>query len=65
MEQKLNGTFWKDYFGLLERAKTLEDNVSKLWVKWDSMQKMVVGILVGLVLNLAGIIFLIASNGFK
>ena len=65
MDQKLDSQFWKDHFGLLERAKNLEDNVSKLWTKWDSMQKMVVGILVGLILNLIGLAFLISMNGPK
>lgn len=63
-EQKLNSQFWKEFYGMLQRTKTLEEKVSKLWEKWDWGQKMVVGILVAMLLNLMGVIWLI-TNGVK
>lgn len=65
MEQKLNSQFWKEFYGMLERVKALEGSVTQLWNKWDWGQKMVIGILVALVLNLMGVIYLIAINGVK
>lgn len=49
----------KEHSGFLARIKDLEDNVSKLWAKWDNMQKMVVGIFVMLSMTLISVVFLL------
>jgi len=42
--------------GVCAKIGTLEGNVSKLWAKWDGMQKLVIGTLVSAILSLIGII---------
>ena len=41
------------------KIESLEDNVSKLWIKWDSMQKLVIGTLVSTSLSLIGLVILL------
>jgi len=65
MQQELNSQFWKEFYSMLEKVKALEGSLTQLWKKWDWGQKMVIGILVALVLNLMGVIYLIAINGVK
>jgi len=42
--------------GFDERIKKTEDNVSKLWNKWDSMQKWVIGAMVTAILTCMSVI---------
>lgn len=42
----------KAHSGLDARLRTTEDNVSKLWAKWDKMQMIVIGVFVTMSLNL-------------
>lgn len=62
MPETTNNYICREHSGFLARIKDLEGNVSKLWTKWDSMQKMVIGILVALVLNLLGVISLLFKS---
>jgi len=45
--------------GIEAKVISLEDNVSKLWTKWDSMQKLLVGTLASTILSLIGVLFLL------
>lgn len=45
--------------GMCKSITTLEANVSKLWEKWDGIQKLLIGTLVSTALSLVGIIFLL------
>jgi len=45
--------------GVCAKIDTLEGNVSKLWAKWDGIQKLLIGTLVSTALSLMGIIFLL------
>ena len=45
--------------GVCKSITVLEANVSRLWEKWDGIQKLLIGTLASAVLGLAGIIFLI------
>jgi len=45
--------------GMEAKVISLEDNVSKLWTKWDSMQKLLVGTLASTILSLIGVLFLL------
>jgi len=49
----------KEHSGFKARIKELEDNIHKLWDKWDNMQKTIIGIFVVLSMNLIGVIFLL------
>ena len=49
----------KEHTGSNERIGALENNVSKLWEKWDWAQKVAVGALITLSFNLIGIIALV------
>jgi len=55
----------KKHSGFKSKIESLEDNVSKLWDKWDSMQKMIIGIFVTLFLNLVGIITMLIISMTK
>ncbi len=52
----------KAHSGLETQVEKLEDNVSQLWKKWDSMQKLTIGIFATLALNLVGLVFLILTR---
>lgn len=52
----------KAHSGLESRLKTMEENVHQLWSKWDSMQKLTIGIFATLALNLIGLVFLILTR---
>ena len=45
-----------DHAGHEERLKVLERQVSKLFSKWDSLQKIFIGILVSMICSFIGII---------
>lgn len=60
---EINNNICKEHSGFHARIKDLEGNVEKLWEKWDGMQKLVVGIFVALILNLAGVILLLMTKG--
>jgi flagellar biosynthesis/type III secretory pathway M-ring protein FliF/YscJ len=57
-----NNNVCKAHSGLESRLKTMENNVHELWSKWDSMQKLMLGSLITLVLNLIGIAFLFITR---
>ena len=59
MSNNLTSNTCKEHTGFNERIGALEDNVSKLWEKWDWAQKVAVGALITLSFNLIGIIALI------
>lgn len=47
----------KEHSGFKARIKECEDNVSRLWQKWDRMLIMVIAILIGIITNLGILIF--------
>lgn len=60
MDEWENSSVCKKHSGIKAKIEILERNVSELWRKWDSMQKMLIGIFVTLSLNLiVGIILLL------
>lgn len=61
----MNETNKIDVAQLQTKVKTLEDDVSALWKKWDWLQNMFIGIFVGIILNLIaviGILILVKYN---
>ncbi len=52
-------TLCKQHSGFKARIEDVEDDVTALWRKWDGMQKMVLGMLVTVCLNLLGVVFLL------
>lgn len=52
----MNDEVCKAHSGFKSKIETLEDNVSRLWEKWDSVQKLLIGTTVAIVLNLVGVI---------
>ena len=57
-----NNNLCKAHSGFDARLKTTEDNVSQLWKKWDSMQKLLIGSLVAGMFNLTGIIIILLTK---
>lgn len=51
--------FCLKHSGMCAKINALEDNVGKLWTKWDSMQKLLIGTLVSATLSFLGVIFLL------
>ncbi len=47
-----NQNICKAHSGFDARIKNMEDNVKRLWTKWDKMQTIVIGIFVTMSLNL-------------
>ena len=47
--------------GICARVKALEDDVKSLWLKWDNVQKLLIGTLVSALLSLAGVVFLVVT----
>ena len=45
--------------GMCARIKMMEDDVKSLWIKWDGVQKLLIGTLVSTALSFMGIIFLL------
>jgi hypothetical protein len=56
-----------EHSGFEARISDNEDDIKQLWDKWDKMNSKLIGALValtiGLVLNLVGVIVVIAQNG--
>lgn len=52
-----NNLICKEHSGLLARVKNMESNVTQLWSKWNGMQKVLIATLVGVIANLAILIF--------
>ena len=48
--------------GIIARIENLEDNVLRLWNKWDSMQKTILGVFVVLSMNLIGVIVILIMS---
>jgi len=59
MSDGTSNNICREHSGLCSDMETVKDNVSKLWEKWDSMQKMVTGIFIALCFNLLGVIFIL------
>ena len=59
MNKNITTDTCKDHSGFNERLHALEENVSKLWRKWDWAQKVAFGALITLSFNLIGVIALI------
>jgi len=55
----MNNLTCQEHSGILKSITTLEDDVSKLWEKWDGIQKLLIGTLASTALSLMGIIFLL------
>ena len=55
----INNSVCKAHSGIIARIKNCEDDVKALWNKWDSMQKMTLGIFITLSLNLIAVVFLL------
>jgi len=58
-QQSNNQNICKAHSGLEARIKNMEDNVKKLWAKWDKMQTIVIGIFVTMSLNLIAAIVIL------
>ena len=52
----------KEHSGFKSDIRVLEGNVSKLWEKWDSMQKLVIGTLISAFLSLIGVVVLLLKT---
>ena len=65
MTEAGNGLICKAHSGFEAKINELENNVSKLWSKWDGMQKMVLGVFVTLSINLIGTVALLAIKLIK
>lgn len=59
MEQELQNNRCKAHSGLEAKIEILEDNVKRLWTKWDKMQNIVIGIFVTMSLNLIAAIIIL------
>ena len=47
--------------GMCAKIKNLEEDVKSLWLKWDNVQKLLIGTLVSTMLSLIGVIFLLLN----
>ena len=54
-----NNNICKEHSGIVKAIENCEEDVKALWTKWDSIQRMIIGIFVTLSLNLIGVIFLL------
>jgi len=52
----MNGDQCHAHSGICKTVKTLEANVTELWKNWNGMQKILIGIFVGVIMNLIGVI---------
>lgn len=52
----------KEHSGCMARIQDVEENISMLWGKWDRINNVFIGSLVALILNLAGVVFLILKG---
>ena len=53
----------KAHSGVCHSLKTMEGDVTELQKKWESMQKLLIGILVGVSMNLIGVLIAIFHKG--
>ena len=52
----------KEHSGLVSDISTAQRNITSLWEKWNSMQKIIIAALVALVMNLVGVVVLLAKT---
>ena len=52
----MNNELCHAHSGTCKSIKVLEANVTQLWDKWNGMQKVVIGIFVGIIMNLIGVV---------
>ncbi|MCK4814576.1 hypothetical protein KA005_02305 [bacterium] len=57
----MNDLICPEHSGFCAKIESLEDNVSKLWDKWDTMQKMLIGTLISTMLSLIGVVVILAK----
>jgi len=55
----MNDFICPEHSGFCAKITSLEGNVSRLWDKWDGMQKLVVGTLASATLSLIGVIVIL------
>ena len=48
--------------GMCAKIKMLEEDVRSLWLKWDGVQKLLIGTLVSAALSFLGVIFLLLKS---
>jgi hypothetical protein len=58
----MNDFICQEHSGFGAKIESLEDNVSKLWAKWDGMQKLLIGTLISTLLSLIGVSILLATS---
>ena len=58
----IDNNLCKAHSGFVSDIETLEGNVSRLWEKWDGMQKMVIGTLISTALSLIGVVLLLIKS---
>lgn len=58
----MNDLRCSEHSGHCAQLDSLEDNVSKLWTKWDSMQKLVIGTMVSATLSFIGVVILLLTK---
>ncbi len=51
----------EEHSGVCSDIKHLDDNVSQLWKKWDSMQKLLISTAVTSVVTLIGVILILVK----
>ena len=61
----MNEEICHKHSGICVKIGTLEANVSKLWEKWDGIQKLVIGTLVSAILSLIGIVSIFIRLSLK
>ena len=54
--------FCHEHSGTCVKLEKLEENVSKLWGKWDSIQTLLIGTLISAVLSLVGVVILLLKT---
>ena len=57
-----DNTLCKAHSGICKTVKVLEDDVKGLQIKWDNMQKLLIGSLVATMFNLIGIITVLLTK---
>jgi len=55
-------TVCKAHSGVKSDIENMKRDITKLWEKWDTMQKTIIAIFVTLSLNLIGVIFLLLQG---
>jgi len=57
-----NGNICKAHSGIHERLKDVEDDVKSLWEKYDSIQKIMILCLLGIIGNLGTVVFMLITK---